>query len=147
MRLLPVEHPVPPDAVEDRTVSHLVRFEYHPVPGPSVRDSGYHYIGSAGLTPFLFILAKTSSLRPKGTQCLLDTVSRPPSQWSTLYNMTECRAHAVIILPEVQEHWFPRASRTTMPAPVLSKAGSFGYPTTRTECARPRQAPEAGDRS
>ena len=50
-------------------------------------------------------------------------------------HMTECRAHAVIILPDVHEHWFPRVSRTTVPAPVLSKAGSFGYPTTRTECA------------
>ena len=49
-------------------------------------------------------------------------------------HMTECRAHAVIILPDVHEHWFPRASRTTVPAPVLSKASSFGYPITRTEC-------------
>ena len=63
-------------------------------------------------------------------------------------DMTEGRAHAVIILPDVHEHWFPRASRTTVPAPVLSKAGSFGYRITRTgcvmtcrsakECARPR---------
>ena len=49
-------------------------------------------------------------------------------------HMTEGRTHAVIILPEVHEHWFPRASHTTVPAPALSKAGSFGYPTTRTGC-------------
>ena len=72
-------------------------------------------------------------------------------------HMAERRAHAVIILPDVHEHWFPQASGTTVPAPVLSKAGSFWYPTTRTECtialtsatecARPGVAPEAGDRS
>ena len=43
-------------------------------------------------------------------------------------HMAECRAHAVIILPDVHEHWFPRASRMNVPALVLSKAGSFGYP-------------------
>ena len=50
-------------------------------------------------------------------------------------HMTERRAHAVIILPDVHEHWFPRASRTTVPATVLSKTGSFGYLTTMTEYA------------
>jgi len=36
---LPVGHQVRLDAVEDTTVPrHLVRFEHHPVPGPSVRE-------------------------------------------------------------------------------------------------------------
>ena len=41
--------------------------------------------------------------------------------------MAEYRAHDVITLPDVHEHWFLWASRTTVPAPVLSKAGSFGW--------------------
>ena len=51
-----------------------------------------------------------------------------------VHHMTECRAQAVTILPDVHEYWFPLASCMTVPAPVLSKAGRFGYPTTRTEC-------------
>ena len=39
LRLHPVGHQVRPDAVEDTTVPrHLVRFEHHPVPVPSVRE-------------------------------------------------------------------------------------------------------------
>ena len=48
--------------------------------------------------------------------------------------MTECRAHAVIIVPDVHEHWFPRVSRATVRPLVQSKAGNFEYPTTTTEC-------------
>lgn len=48
--------------------------------------------------------------------------------------MAVCRTHAVVVLPDVHAHWFPRVSRATVHSLVLSKAGSFGYPITRTEC-------------
>ena len=117
----------------------------------------YHCERSAGVILFLFFSAKTLPLRWEGTQAPLGYCFPPPVKVEHVEeHMTECRAHALIILPDVHKHWFPRASRTTVPAPVLSKAGSFGYPTTRTECAitctsametaRQRLAPEAGDR-
>ena len=43
-------------------------------------------------------------------------------------HMVECRAHAVIVLPDEHEHWFPRISRATVCAPVLPKAASLGHP-------------------
>lgn len=46
-------------------------------------------------------------------------------------HMAECRAHALVVLPD----WFKRVSRATVRALVLSKAGSVGYPTARMECA------------
>lgn len=42
--------------------------------------------------------------------------------------MGECRASAVIVLPDGCEYWFPRVSRATVRAFVLPQPGSFGYP-------------------
>ena len=49
-----------------------------------------------------------------------------------LQHMAECRAYAVVVLPEVHEHWLLRVSRATVRALVLSEADCLGYPTTRT---------------
>ena len=98
------------------------------------------------------------AVKPGGNTVPLGCCFLPPvTVEHVVQHMTECREHVVIIFPDVHEHWIPRASRTIVRAPILSKAGSFGYPTTRTECAitctlstecaRPRWAPEAGDRS
>ena len=43
-------------------------------------------------------------------------------------HMAECRAQAVLVLPDVREYWFPRVSCATVRTLVLPPAGRFGYP-------------------
>ena len=45
-------------------------------------------------------------------------------------HMVEHRAHAVVVLPDMREHWFPRISRATVGAIVQLKAAASGTPTT-----------------
>ena len=103
--------------------------------GERPRRSRYNgSVGGGNTFPFRF--SQNKAVTPKGTivslgDCLLTPVTVEPN----VQPMTERRAHAVIILLDVHEHWFPWASRKTVPSPVLSTAGSFGYPTARTECA------------
>ena len=68
------------------------------------------------------------AVRPGGNTVPLGYCFPPPvTVEHVVQHMTERRAHAVIILPDVHEHWFPqtdehwfpRASRTTVPAPAL----------------------------
>lgn len=42
-------------------------------------------------------------------------------------HVTECRAHVVLVLPDVPEHCSPRVSRVTVSALVRSKAASSGH--------------------
>lgn len=35
--------------------------------------------------------------------------------------MAVCRTHAVVVLSDVHEHWFPRVSRTTVRSLIPSK--------------------------
>ena len=69
------------------------------------------------------------AVKPGGNTVPLGCCFLPPvTVEHVVQHMTECREHVVIIFPDVHEHWFPRASRMNVPALVLSKAGSFGYP-------------------
>ena len=43
-------------------------------------------------------------------------------------HMAECGARAVIVIPDVKEHRFPRVHRAAVCSLAIPKIGSFGFP-------------------
>ena len=43
-------------------------------------------------------------------------------------HMAECKAHAVIDIPDVWDHWFPRVLKATARSLETPQIGSFGFP-------------------
>ena len=45
-----------------------------------------------------------------------------------MQHTAECRAHAVRIIPDVRDHWYPRVHHATVRSLAIPKIGSFGFP-------------------
>ena len=45
-----------------------------------------------------------------------------------MQHMAECRAHAVMGIPDVRDHWLPRVHQATVRSLAIPKIGSFDFP-------------------
>ena len=105
----------------------------------------YHCEGSAGLDFFSPNAAVTAE---ENTPAFGYCFPPPVMAGHVVQLLAECRAHAVIVVPDALEYWFSQVSCATVRALALPKAGSFGFPhhqdgvrdscTCGTACTRSR---------
>ena len=87
--------------------------------------SRYQCEGSTGVDVFRHNVA----VNPGGQEAAFGYCFPPPVMVGHIVqHMAECRARAVIVIPNVREHWFPRVHRATVRSLAIPKIGSFGFP-------------------
>ena len=90
--------------------------------------SRYHCEASAGLNFF----SPNAAVTTGGNMPAFGYCFPPPVMAGhVVQHLAECRAHAVIVVPDVREYWFPQVSCATVRTLALPKAGSFGFPHHR----------------
>ena len=87
--------------------------------------SRYHCEGSAGVG----VLSQNVAITPGTNDVAFAFVFPPPVMVGVVVqHLADCKAHAVVILPDVHGYWFPRVRCATVREYALPQRGSFGYP-------------------
>lgn len=87
--------------------------------------SRYHCEGSAWVDAFRQNVATTPGL---GTKAFGYCFSRQVMAGHVVQRLAECQAHAVLVLPDVQDYWSPRVHHVTTRTLRLPRAGTFESP-------------------
>ena len=97
--------------------------------------SRYHCEGSAGVDFF----SRNAAVTPRENTPAFGYCFKPPAMAGhVVQHLAACRAHAVIVAPDVRWYWFPQVSCATVRTLALPKAGNFGFPTPSRWRARQR---------
>ena len=87
--------------------------------------SRYHCEGTAGVD----IFRQNIALTPGSTSRAFGFCFPPPLMVGPVVKyMAECKAHAVVVVPDAHEYWFPRLSQHTVRAVAIPRSGSFVFP-------------------
>ena len=87
--------------------------------------SRYSCEGTAGVDVLRQDVAVTPGL---GTPAFGYCFPPPVMVGHVIQHLAECRAHAVIVIPDVHDYWLPRVGRATVKSLAVSRRGSLGYP-------------------
>ena len=94
--------------------------------------SRYHCEGSAGVDFF----SQNAAVTPgENTPAFGYCFPPPVMAGHVVQHLAECRSHAVIVVPDVREYWFPQVSCATVRTLALPNAGSSESPHYRMACA------------
>ena len=87
--------------------------------------SRYLCEGSAGVD----VSRHNVAVNPGGQETAFGYCLPPPVMVGHIVqHMAECGARAVIVIPDVKEHRFPRVHRAAVCSLAIPKIGSFGFP-------------------